>query len=204
MATVDRLAAELGVEPERLAGLDPEIAALIAARLRDLADRAAGDELTGLLRRGAGLEAIEREVRRAHRHGDRHLTVAFVDVVGLKAVNDSLGHSAGDNALRELAAALRRRLRAYDLVVRLGGDEIVCALSHSGAAQAGQILADVRADLAARSGLDFRIGVAEIETGDTTETLIARADADLYARRRLDREGESRQKRQGREAHSPA
>jgi len=90
------------------------------------------DDLTGTLRRGAGLAALEREIGRARRHGDHLLTVAFIDLDSLKSVNDSSGHAAGDALLCELAGALTRRLRAYDLVVRWGGDEFVVALSHAG------------------------------------------------------------------------
>ena len=200
-----RLAAELGVPRERLAGLSPDLALLISDRLRALQETAHVDDLTGTLRRGAGLAALEREVRRARRHGDHLFTVAFMDLDSLKSVNDSSGHAAGDALLRELAGALKRRLRAYDLVMRWGGDEFVVALSHAGQKSARRILEEVEHDFGARTGHHFDIGVAEIEPEGGAEELVARADADLYAHRRgRERSGESRQKRHGRSLHSPA
>ncbi|MDQ6771722.1 MAG: GGDEF domain-containing protein [Candidatus Dormibacteraeota bacterium] len=203
-----RLGAELGLPAQRLAGLDPELAGLIDARLTRLRDLAALDDLTGVLRRGAGMEALQREVRRAQRLGDDRLTLVFLDLIGLKQVNDEEGHGAGDTVLRELAAALRRRLRGYDLVLRWGGDEFVCAISHTGSGQAERILSEVEADFRSRTGHSFRLGVAEVRPDDEAATLVARADHDLYTRALRgsgrERAGESRQNRQGRSAHSPA
>jgi len=202
---IRRLARELGVPPEGLAGLPPDVALLISARLRELREAAHVDDLTGALRRGAGLAALEREIGRARRHGDHLLTVAFIDLDSLKSVNDSSGHAAGDALLCELAGALTRRLRAYDLVMRWGGDEFVVALSHAGSEGARRVLREVENDFRSRTGRNFDVGVAEIGPEGGAEELVARADADLYARRRgRDRWGESRQKRQGRSLHSPA
>ena len=200
-----RLARELGVPLERLEGFPPDLVLLIGARLRELQEAAHVDDLTGTLRRGAGRAALDREIGRARRHGDNLLTVAFIDLDSLKSVNDSGGHAAGDALLCELAGALRRRLRAYDLVIRWGGDEFVVALSHAGRESARRILRDVEHDFRERTGHAFDVGVAEIGPEDGAEELVARADADLYARRRgRDRWGESRQKRQGRSLQSPA
>jgi diguanylate cyclase (GGDEF)-like protein len=201
---IARLSSRLGLPAERLASLDPDLAALLDDRLAQLQEAAHTDELTGVMRRGAGLAALQRELGRAHRHGDRRLAVAFVDVTSLKSINDSHGHAAGDEVLQELAAALRRRLRAYDLILRWGGDEFVVVLSHTGSESAHRILDEVRNDFEARSGCQFRIGVAEIAAGEDAESLIARADRDYYLRRRRERDGDSTQNRQGREAHSPA
>jgi diguanylate cyclase (GGDEF)-like protein len=204
-ALLRRLAGELGVAPDRLAGLPKDLAQLIGARLRELQEAAHVDELTGVLRRGAGLAALQREVGRARRHGDHRLAVAFIDLESLKSVNDSSGHAAGDAVLRELAGSLRRRLRGYDLIVRWGGDEFVVALSHAGRQSARRILEEVGDDFRRRTGHGFDVGVAEIGPAGGAEELVAQADADLYARRReRESEGESRQKRHGRSLHSPA
>lgn len=199
-----RLAQELGVDAERLAGLDGDLLAAVDRRLRDLSEAAAIDELTGALRRTAGVAALEREVRRAHRYGDSRLVVVFLDGVGLKAVNDEQGHAAGDVQIRGLADALRRRLRASDLLIRWGGDEFVCALPQAGREGAERVLSDVAADLDARSGVGFRAGLAELQPSDDSETLVARADSDLRRLRDLDRFGDSRQNRQGSSLHSLA
>jgi diguanylate cyclase (GGDEF)-like protein len=200
----ERLAQELGVDAERLAELDEDVLAAVDQRLRQLSEAAALDELTGTLRRAAGLEALEREVRRAHRYGDTKLVVVFLDGVGLKAVNDEQGHAAGDAQIKELAAALRRRLRASDLVVRWGGDEFVCALPQAGRQGAERVLSDVAADLGSRSGVGFRAGFAELAPADDAEVLVARADADLRQFRGRERWGDSTQNRQGKSLHSLA
>src|SRR5207302_10724672 len=104
-----------------------------------------------------------------------------------------------------LAGALKRRLRAYDLVMRWGGDEFVVALSHAGQGSARRILEQIEDDFRSRTGHNFDVGVAQIGPEGGAEELVARADAGLYARRRgRDRWGESRQKRQGRSLQSPA
>ena len=102
-----------------------------AARDREQAARdrkqAGTDDLTGARRRGVGLQELEREMDRARRTGE-NLVAAFEDVDQLKAVNDRYGHLAGDELLQEVVAGLRRHMRSYDLIVRVGGDEFVCAL----------------------------------------------------------------------------
>src|SRR5205807_10608969 len=85
------------------------------------------DELTGAWTRRFGLEEVSRELERAHRTGAT-LVLAFVDVDGLKQVNDSQGHLAGDALLRLVGETLRANVRPYDVIVRYGGDELVCAM----------------------------------------------------------------------------
>ena len=85
------------------------------------------DELTGAHRREAGIVELEREVDRATRT-KQSFVLAFVDVDELKATNDSLGHAAGDQRLRQTVELARGHLRSYDLIIRFGGDEFVCAL----------------------------------------------------------------------------
>src|SRR5207247_358922 len=93
------------------------------------------DELTGAWTRKLGLEEVSRELERAHRTGAR-LVLAFVDVDGLKAVNDSQGHLAGDALLRLLGETLRANVRPYDVIVRYGCDELPGAIANLGVAQA--------------------------------------------------------------------
>jgi diguanylate cyclase (GGDEF)-like protein len=200
----EEVARELGVAPGRLAGLDRSLLELIDARVRELKDAAAVDELTGALRRAAGLDALQREVRRAHRFADLKLVVAFADVDNLKLVNDTHGHPAGDAVLREVAGTLRKRLRAYDLVIRWGGDEFVCSLPGAGVEAAKRALDDIRTELVARTGCSFSAGFAELGPSGSAEELVARADADYYERRRRERWGLARQNRQGSSLHSPA
>ena len=81
------------------------------------------DPLTGVLNRRGFTEAVERELARARRY-DRPFVLAYVDVRGLKAVNDTEGHLAGDELLKGVSRLLRDSARADDVVGRLGGDEL--------------------------------------------------------------------------------
>jgi diguanylate cyclase (GGDEF)-like protein len=150
-------------------------------------EHASLDGLTGTYVRGAGLLEFEREVVRAQRTG-QPLALAFVDVDHLKAVNDAGGHAAGDRLLAHVADTLRARLRRYDLVVRYGGDEFVCALPGVRAADAEQRFALVNADLAGQGSVT--VGIAEHHQDATLAELIAGADRALYAHRAAQRQGQ--------------
>lgn len=89
------------------------------------------DELTGSYRRAAGFLELEREILKAERT-ERPFTMAFIDVDGLKAVNDTLGHEAGDELLLAVARSLRAVVRDYDVIVRYGGDEFICGMALQG------------------------------------------------------------------------
>jgi diguanylate cyclase (GGDEF)-like protein len=187
----DRLAMMMGVHPRELSVLDARLAAAMASHLSEmnrrvqrLVDGNAVDELTGTLRRQAGLQALEREIDRCRRSADSKLTVAFIDVDGLKQLNDSQGHGAGDRILREVAATLRSQLRSYDLVIRWGGDEFVCVLPEAGLDGAARIVEDIAVAFAARNAVGFSTGLATLEDTDSAEDLIGRADNQLYAGRR--------------------
>jgi diguanylate cyclase (GGDEF)-like protein len=103
------------------------------------------DVLTGALARGRGLLDLRREIARARR-SDGRLVLAFVDVDGLKPINDLQGHAVGDALLRDVAVAMRTALRSYDLVVRYGGDEFLCALAGTDVEGAGRRFDEVEAD----------------------------------------------------------
>ena len=141
------------------------------------------DDLTGAYRRGTGLVELEREMMRAKRTR-QPFVVAFVDVDGLKSINDSLGHDAGDQVLRRVVDAMRAHLRSYDLMVRLGGDEFVCGLSNVGFAKAAERFERINLDLSAdRSSVT--VGLAELDDGESLVELIAAADRALYEERRI-------------------
>lgn len=107
-----------------------------------------------------------------------------MDVDQLKALNDSQGHAAGDRALIAVADTLLAVLRPCDLVVRYGGDEFLCAAENIDLRAARSRFARVNQLLArAIPGLTVTAGVAELRPGESTESVIARADADLYQQR---------------------
>lgn len=140
------------------------------------------DELTGVHRRDAGMAELEREIAKAKRTV-HPVVLAFVDVDDLKGTNDSFGHAAGDKLLCETANSIRSHLRSYDLIIRFGGDEFLCALVGLTTAEAAERFSLVKADLAAKQQASITVGFAELEAGDALQDLIARADEAMYGQR---------------------
>jgi diguanylate cyclase (GGDEF)-like protein len=155
-----------------------------SAESADSLKLAATDELTGAWTRKFGLEEVARELERAHRTG-AGLVLAFIDVDGLKDVNDSQGHLAGDELLQLVGETLRANVRPYDVIVRYGGDELVCAMPNLSAVEAGPRFEKIAAALRAVSAEhSVTCGLAEAEAADSLEALIARADTSLLEARR--------------------
>ncbi len=148
------------------------------------------DPLTGVLNRRGFLEAMERELARARRYG-LPFVLAYVDVRGLKAVNDSEGHLAGDELLKEAAHLLKDSARADDVVGRIGGDEMGLLLVEQGPAGARNVLRRItsqiperRAALGVHSNWDLTVGTASFpEDGSSVNELLATADRRLYEQR---------------------
>lgn len=171
---------------DRVKAADDRISAL-ADRTASARDRhhASLDSLTGVYTREAGLLELERDLARARRTG-HHLVVAFVDVDHLKEANDAYGHAAGDQMLVAVANTLTAALRPYDLILRYGGDEFLCAVQGIDAIAAGPRFARVNQLLGRTPGnASVTVGLAQLQPQDTSHQLIARADADLYQQRQL-------------------
>ncbi|MGK2948947.1 MAG: GGDEF domain-containing protein [Acidimicrobiales bacterium] len=164
---------------------------------RELERAATHDGLTGLLNRSAALEIIERDLARAHRDG---LTVMalFIDLDGLKPINDTYGHATGDDALRLTAEALVATTRGADVVARIGGDEFLVAgmatddtseveaLAHRiRAALADQVLVSPDGPLPLRCSIGLALSREEHATA---EALIHEADVALYTAKRQGRD----------------
>jgi diguanylate cyclase (GGDEF)-like protein len=142
------------------------------------------DDLTGALRRGMGEVALEHEIDRARR-GDGRMILAFVDVDGLKAINDRDGHGAGDALLVGLVTTMRAKLRSFDPVVRYGGDEFVCAMTGVDAVDVDERFGEIADALAREHGAaGISIGLADLRPGDTLTDVVARGDAALYEAKR--------------------
>ena len=145
---------------------------------------AATDELTHAWTRTFGLAQVAHELERAHRLGTP-LVIAFVDVNGLKEVNDTRGHLAGDALLRLVGETLRSHIRTYDILVRYGGDEFLCAMPSLRAAEAKSRFTQIVATLSeADTGHSVTFGLAEAEPADDVEAVIVRADNALLTARR--------------------
>jgi diguanylate cyclase (GGDEF)-like protein len=141
------------------------------------------DALTGVRTRAAGLTDLDHELERCRRN-EGVLVVAYLDVVGLKAVNDRDGHGAGDELLQRVVALVRSHVRSYDLIVRLGGDEFLFAMSNMALGEARERFEMVARALAtSEGGGAIRTGLAELAATESATDLIARADAEMLASR---------------------
>jgi diguanylate cyclase (GGDEF)-like protein len=139
--------------------------------------------LTGARARAAGLTDLEHELDRCRRTTSL-LVVAYIDVVGLKTVNDTQGHGAGDELLKRVVALMKAHLRSYDLIIRLAGDEFLCAMSNITVLEARQRFSAIAGALAAAPcPAAISTGFAELAPGQPVAELIARADKELIESR---------------------
>jgi diguanylate cyclase (GGDEF)-like protein len=162
--TIALLAAQAGVAIER------------ADLLAQLESTARTDELTGLPNRRAWQERLPVEMARAKREG-WSLCVAMLDIDGLKQTNDNLGHHAGDQLLKQSAAAWSAALRRADLLARFGGDEFAVLLTQCDLEDAEKL---TRRLVAASGEQSFSVGIAEWDGIEDLDALMANADARLY------------------------
>ena len=162
----------------------------LAQTQRDLQAAAVTDPLTGCYNRRFFDEVAERELERHRRHG-MPLSLVFIDCDNLKAINDGLGHSAGDEVLRLVADVIREHVRRSDYAFRWGGDEFLVLLSCSeedAAAKAAAIQYAFAADqltrrLPAGSGLSIGCVGVPPNTRDLVP-IIRDVDARMYANKR--------------------
>jgi diguanylate cyclase (GGDEF)-like protein len=145
---------------------------------------ASKDQLTGAWSREFGLAELARELRRSQRAGTT-LVLAFVGVDGLKQINDSEGRAAGNELLRLIGATVHAALRPYDIVVRQADDELLCAMPSIGSDEAKTRFHKVATALKTATSHSITTGFAESAAGDSLDDLIAAAEADLLAQRRL-------------------
>ena len=145
------------------------------------------DALTGARNRRRFEVDLAEQIDRARRYGEQAVLL-IIDIDRFKQINDSRGHRAGDRALKDVADALRRRLRSTDLLARLGGDEFGVLLPHAGPPQAEAVAADLRRvvsdlnfDLPGAQHLTVSIGytVVDQSSGDDVEVFAA-ADQAMY------------------------
>ena len=162
-------------------------------RLEESVELALTDPLTGLHNRRymeTHLKALTEQARIA----GRPLSVLFADVDNFKSINDTHGHDAGDNVLRELAARFRRNTRNIDLACRVGGEEFIIVMPDTGMERALQVGERLRAAIAAERfhangdtllEVTASVGIATLDGPfDTPEGLIKRADQALFIAKR--------------------
>ena len=183
VAIGDGSTADLHREIERLR----EEVAQLHARVAELDELAHRDPLVGTCNRRGLMRALSVMIARRDRHGDP-AAVLFIDLDGLKALNDSFGHGGGDAALVHVGRKLVEGTRANDCVSRVGGDEFCVLLDradHRSAIETAERLVEAIAgeDLlfeGAAMPLSVAIGVSMLEEGDTPEQVLSRADREMY------------------------
>lgn len=159
----------------------------LTAELDYIGQVAHQDYLTGALNRRGMDEALEREFNRADRHNTT-LCVAMLDIDHFKKLNDTLGHTTGDEALTHLVKVLKEVLRTTDVLARYGGEEFIIILPDTPKDEAVKVITRVQRELTKnffmhnneRVLITFSAGVAERVGDETPEVLIPRADAALY------------------------
>ena len=164
--------------------------AVLKERVEQLDELAHQDTLIKLPNRRGFMRELERLVDRANRYG-HHSAMLFVDLDGLKIINDTFGHRAGDEALIQVAGLLSNGVRRSDVVARIGGDEFGILLENATdesardtAARLGELIGRCEFTHDGESlPLSVAIGVGMIDGDDTPESVMARADEEMYRRK---------------------
>ena len=155
-----------------------------ARRFREARQLADLDALTGLHNRRYFHETLAREVARAHRYS-RSLALVVFDLDDFKAINDRIGHLAGDGVLAEAADRVRDVVRSADVACRIGGDEFAVILPESSLKDADQLYKRLEQAISVRpvgqaGRLHLSAGVTELRPDDDTISFFERADEALY------------------------
>lgn len=152
------------------------------------------DQLTGALNRRGMDEAFERELARTARLR-APLAIGLLDLDHFKKLNDSLGHQAGDEALRHLTRVVHGMLRPTDTLARYGGEEFLILLPNTEIEEAEHVLKRIQRELTRqfflhdneRVLITFSAGVAALRPDENQAALVARADTAMYAAKKLGR-----------------
>ncbi len=185
--------ARIADEHARASVLESKVLGL-ESELRRLSDEVSTDALTQVANRRGLAQAFETERAQIERAGDAAgpLAVGLIDIDNFKKLNDSLGHAAGDVALKNLAARVREWLRPVDHVARFGGEEFVVLLPTTAVEEGQQVLTKLQRRLTAslfmHEGrevfITFSAGVSVWRPGETLESALSRADEGLYEAKR--------------------
>ena len=190
---VTQTQARLQAEHAKGSELEARVRSL-ESELRRLSDEATTDALTQVANRRGLAQSFDNECARMAREqaSGATLAVALIDIDNFKKLNDTLGHAAGDVALKSLAAAVLERLRPSDHLARFGGEEFVLLLPNTGPPEAQEALTRLQRSLSASLFLHnnqevfvtFSGGVTAWVAGETLESALARADEGLYEAKR--------------------
>lgn len=143
------------------------------------------DTLTGTYPRSAGIEIINKEIKHCKRLGTQ-MSLIFIDVDGLKNVNDTHGHAQGDKFLQIIIENFKQRIRTTDHIVRMGGDEFLIALPQCDLSNASVLIEEVKRSLekctimSVRPTFSYGITLYDPESSITLNELIEEADLLMY------------------------
>ncbi len=159
--------------------------------MKRLSDEVSTDQLTQIANRRGLMQAFEIERARLERSGGS-LSIGLLDIDNFKRLNDELGHSAGDEALKSLAAVVTKTLRPTDRVARYGGEEFVVLLPETPAAEGEQVLTRLQRSLTGglfmhkdkQIFVTFSAGVTGYRKDERIEDSLERADQALYEAKR--------------------
>jgi diguanylate cyclase (GGDEF)-like protein len=168
---------------------------ILQARAEEFERLALVDSLTGLSNRRVAEEQLASEAARSERHG-HPLTVISFDLDKFKQINDTYGHPAGDQVLKEFARRLESAIRKSDTAARMGGDEFLILLPECDTSQVQTLLDRLRPMETEYAGakipICFSAGWVGYEKGETPEQFLERADRTLYAEKRSGKTRETR------------
>lgn len=150
----------------------------IKCQKEDLEYFANNDLLTGVFNRRGGMQILQKAISMANRH-NLPLTLCFLDLNGLKLVNDTKGHAEGDRFIERVADNIRGRIRESDTVFRFGGDEFVIVFPGCKSDEANKIISDIEG-----VEKDFSYGVTEFKEGMMLDEFINLADKNMYLNKR--------------------
>lgn len=170
-----------------------------ARAFEQIRDSAMKDPLTGLPNGRRLQTQLENEIRRAHRQ-NLHVSVLAIDLDNFKAVNDTMGHQAGDTVLQQAAGILLAQLRDYDHVARVGGDEFVVILPGTSASEADVIADRIRHGIKSYARKAMARGSAHLaasvgvvsypDDGESVDALLAAADTAMYEDKRAHKQAD--------------
>ncbi len=153
--------------------------------LEKLEDMSLKDELTGVYNRRFAYEILSKQIQMANRdHG--HFVICFIDIDHLKRVNDSFGHSAGDELIITVATTLQNSIRSSDFLFRMGGDEFLLLFPKANLKESRELVERFRRKISRQKiqgiPVNFSFGLSKYSPGDLSSTsdLIKLADSEMY------------------------
>jgi diguanylate cyclase (GGDEF)-like protein len=154
------------------------------------------DVMTGVYNRHSGFDKLKTAIYYASEKGGQKCTICYADVNGLKEVNDTLGHSSGDELILTVISAIRSNIRGTDFIIRLGGDEFIIAFINANAQNAEMVWSRITDELNAvnKKGerkylISVSHGIEECVLGEPLDDTLHRADEKMYAEKRKVKEG---------------